>query len=209
MAQKPAKRHVIADIRIQCGLTQPELAEILGCHSATVQRIEQGTLQMSEDFAQKAEAALDVAASYLLANDAQQPPVTVRGGRWTKELYEFAQGARWFATEQKPSGTRIRFRSGPLPLEGAMDEFTAWKLEDYTSKIHAMLESTKGTPRQGILLHRLNNALKALSEDFKPDAAVLEKYEPRLQKLSAAYDKVAKRISDEEHRRIWREEQEP
>ena len=85
-------------------------------------------------------------------------------------------------------------RPGPAPLEGATDEFTAWKLEDWTSKIHAMLESTKGSPRQGILLHRLNKALNAPAEDFKPDKAVLEKYEPSLQKLRAAYDKIARSI---------------
>jgi len=209
MPQKPAKRHVLADIRIECGLTQPELAKILDCAAVTVQRIEQGKLGLSEDLARKIEQEIDVSASYLLANDPNEAAVTTRGGLWAKELYEFAQGARSVVVEKKPSGGwRGRLRVGPHPLAEAKDEFIKWKLADYTADIHAMLEATSGSPRQGILIHRLNTAIKGLLEDFKPDQATLASHEPPLRKLRDAYDKIAQRVSDEEHDRIWREEQE-
>ncbi len=79
MAQRPAKRHVLADIRIKCGLSQPGLAKILGVAHVTVQRIEQGRLALSEDLARRAEEELGVSASYLLANDLQEEPVMPEG----------------------------------------------------------------------------------------------------------------------------------
>jgi transcriptional regulator with XRE-family HTH domain len=200
MPRPPAKRHVLAEIRIQCGLTQPELAKILGCASITVQKIEQGNLSLSEDLARRAETELGIAARYLLANDPQQKPVTLRGGLWTKEHYEFAQGASRFSIDKG-----VLWRVGPHPDEGAIEEFTALKLADWTSKIHAMLEATKSTRRQGILSHRLNKAINALLEDFKPDPTTLAQYAPKLKRLQAAYDKETDRLAKEEMERQWRE----
>jgi transcriptional regulator with XRE-family HTH domain len=59
VAQKPAKRHVLANARIEVGLSQVELADLLGCSTASVQRIEQGTLGLSEELALKVQEALE------------------------------------------------------------------------------------------------------------------------------------------------------
>src|ERR1700730_13890862 len=93
MSRPSAKKHVIADIRLKCGLTQPQLAKLLGVAGISLQRVEQGTLRMSEEMAAKAEKQLDVSGAYLLANDPTQAPVTPRGGLWNVEHYEFSQGS--------------------------------------------------------------------------------------------------------------------
>jgi hypothetical protein len=101
------------------------------------------------------------------------------------------------------TGASLRLRTGPHPYKGNEDEFVTWQTEDLTARIRALLEGTKGTPKQGILVHRLNKALESLQKDFQPDEATLAKYQPQLKKLRAAYDAVAERISDEEHDRLW------
>jgi transcriptional regulator with XRE-family HTH domain len=209
MAQRPAKRHVLADIRIKCGLSQPGLAKILAVAHVTVQRIEQGRLALSEDLARRAEEELGVSASYLLANDLQEEPVTPKGGRWTTDMYEFAQGSRGTAVEEMPSGKRryhVRADSGFMPKTA--DSLVAWRVADFSANIDAMFQATKGTPRQGILLHRLNKAITSLAEDFPHDETTLAKHAPKIKKLKAAYDKISRRIGQEESDRIWREEQE-
>jgi transcriptional regulator with XRE-family HTH domain len=207
MAQRPARRHVIADIRIKCGLPQPGLAKILGVAGVTVQRIEQGTLELSEDLARRAEEELGVSAAYLLANDPQEEPVTPKGGRWTTDMYEFSQGSRSNAVEEMPSGNK-RFHVRAIDtVPGAADTFIAWRTADYCAKIEGMLQATKGLPRQGILLHRLNKAMSALLESFPPDEATLAKHAPKVRKLKAAHDEIAQRLMQEESARIWREEQ--
>jgi len=140
MAQRPAKRHVIADIRIKCGLSQPGLAQILGVSAVTVQRIEQGTLELSEDLAGRAQEELGVSAGYLLANDPQEESVTPKGGRWTTDMYEFAQGSRSTAVEEMPSGNkRFHVRAGSVLVPETADSLVAWRVADYTAKIDAML----------------------------------------------------------------------
>ena len=85
MPKQPVKRHVLAEVRIKCGLTQRELGELLGVAMITIQRIEQGSLALSEDLATKAERELNVSAAWLLANDSKQPAVARSGlGLWTK-----------------------------------------------------------------------------------------------------------------------------
>jgi transcriptional regulator with XRE-family HTH domain len=207
--QKPAKRHVLANVRIECGLTQDQLAEILRRAKVSIQKVEQGQMSLSEELAEQIEKELDVSAAWLLENNPDSNPVTPRGGRWTKELFEFAQGARVAVVEVKPSGKwRARVRSGPHPLAGAKEEFAAWKVQDTAAKVHALIAGTEGSPSQGIMLHRLNTALKELMQRFRVDEAVLEQYKPQLSKLRAAYDRAEQKISEEEHDRMWREEQE-
>ena len=69
-----------------------------------------------------------------------------------------------------------------------------------------MLEPLKEPLGKGILVHRLNEAVNKLLEDFKPDEGVLKKYGLRIKKLRSTYDSVARKIAQEEHDRIWREE---
>src|SRR6516164_9489950 len=92
MPQQPAKRHVMAEIRLLLGLSQGEFAKLLGCSLSTVQRIEQNTLALSEELAAKAQKILDVSARWMLANDPEQMAVTPRGNLWTKDFYELTQG---------------------------------------------------------------------------------------------------------------------
>ena len=213
MAQKPALRHVLGQVRLQAGLSQSELAKILGCAAVTVQKIEQGNLGLSEELATKAEEEIGVAAAWLLANDPKQPAVTPRGGLWTFDHYEFAQGARVVMTEEKSDGGKsFRFKRKAdltLPLgdeEDAVNAFIALKTAEAASLIRAMLEGSKRLPRQGILVHRLRKALKALHEDFKPDKATLEKDKPEIEKLRKRYEKMCRRISQEFSHKLWLEE---
>ncbi len=215
MPQRPALRHVLGKIRLACGLSQKELAKLLGVAPITIQKIDQGVLQLSPDLAGKAENELDVAAGWLLANDSNTPPVTPRGGKWTKELYEFVQGGRYIVSESsepitKRSATQVRSSVTTLirvnkdfpPVEGA-EQFTAWRAADYSARIHAMLAGAKASPRQGILLHRLKRTIESLAEDFPADQRTLDQYGPKIAKLKAAFEKRSKQIAQQETERLW------
>jgi hypothetical protein len=149
----------------------------------------------------------------LLANDPTQPAVTPSGGLWTVDHYEYAQGARLVMTEEKPDGGKpFRFKRKAdltLPLgdeEDAVNAFISLKTAEAASLIRAMLEGSKRLPRQGILVHRLRKALKALLEDFKPDKATLEKDRPEIEKLREKYEGIARRISEKFSHDLWLEE---
>jgi transcriptional regulator with XRE-family HTH domain len=207
MAQKPALRHVLGQVRLQAGLSQSGLAKILGCAAVTVQKIEQGNLSLSVELATKAQEELGIKAAWLLANDSTKPAVTVRGGLWTKDAYEFAQGSRWAVTEEDSYGIKIAaLRFDTLPIgesDIAADAFIALTMAETNSLIYAMLQATRKLPKQGILIHRLQQMLKALKEDFKPDEATLKKLRPEIQKARKAYEAIRQKISAQEVERMW------
>lgn len=197
MSQPPAKRHVIADVRLKAGLSQAALAKILGCAAVTVQRIEQGKLGLSEGLAAKAQKVFDVSAGWLLANDPRQLALTPRGDMWTKDFYELTQGT--------PPGHSYGIYYG-VPVadaEKSLTAFTVLKATEAKALIHAMLEGAKGRPKQGILLHRLRTALDALKGDFPPDKVILEKYQPEIEKAREASNNMFKQNAERAMERIW------
>jgi transcriptional regulator with XRE-family HTH domain len=191
-------RHVLAQVRQQTELTQAQLAKLLGVALITVQRIEQGSLALSEELALRIQSELDVSASYLLANDPSTPMVAATGAKWRKRHFELVQGSRYAAKAEKPIGVQV-YGS----VARAADEFTHWRLLDITAKVHALLAGSAGLPRSGILLHRLYMSLASLENDFPTDKATLESYAPRLAKLRAAFEARSEAIADAESEALW------
>jgi transcriptional regulator with XRE-family HTH domain len=206
MSQKPAKRHVLAEVRIKADLSQAELAKILGVATISVQKIEQGHLSLSEELAVKAQKELGVSAAWLLANDPAKPAVTPRGGLWTMEFYQFAQGSLDAVGEEvgdKMLGQVRLYTLPPSDNDRAQDAFIALTRIETDSVIHALLEATKGRPVQGILIHRIRTMLNALREQFTPDKATLKKHRSRTQKARKTYEDIYKKIGAKELSILW------
>jgi transcriptional regulator with XRE-family HTH domain len=195
--RKPARRHVVADIRIEVGLSQAGLAELLGVAAISIQRIEQGTLALSEELALKAEKTFDVSAAWLLANDPAQLAVTPRNTIWTKNFFELAQGT--------PPGHSYEVQHGvpAVDTRKMVETFTAKKRLEIFALVDAMLEGSAGLPKQGILISRLNSTLKELQKEFKADGKTLERYRPQIEKATKAFEKVRSRITEREKERLW------
>jgi len=166
MAQKPAKRHVLANARIEIELSQADLADLLGCSTATVQRIEQGTLALSEELALKVQEALDISATWLLANDPARPPITPGGGLWNRFNYEFAQASQpeivnYLEAERANEATR----------EELYEDSGARLIY---AKYRAMMKKARGSPKRTILMYRVEKAFQELEKDFPPDKEIFE-----------------------------------
>jgi transcriptional regulator with XRE-family HTH domain len=206
MPQKPARRHVLALVRIAAGLTQGQLAKLLGVKEITISRIERGTLALSEELAAKAQKELGVAAGWLLANDPKTPAISPRGGKWSKQLFEFAQGDRMSVIEKTPKGKIWQSQiTTELDPNEAADQYTAWRAAKYGALIEAMLEGCKRSRRQGILVHRLDWCLQALEKEFPPEPATLERAKPKIEKLHKAFDKILTQIARREMERLFRD----
>jgi transcriptional regulator with XRE-family HTH domain len=197
--QKSARRHVLADIRLSAGLSQAQLAKILGVAAVSVQKIEQGHLALSEELAGKAQEVLDVSARWLLANDPTQSALTPRGNLWTKVFYELTSGT--------PPGHsyEIHYDVPAADARKSVRAFTALKKLKTFAVIDALFEGSAGLPKQGILFHRLDKVLKELKEEFKTDQTTLENYRPKIEKATKAFENVRKRITERETKRIWRD----
>jgi DNA-binding XRE family transcriptional regulator len=73
--QMPASKrsHVVAVLRKNLALRQPELAKMVGCSVATIQSIEVGRLKLSESLASRIWAATGCDRDWLLRNDVSVP----------------------------------------------------------------------------------------------------------------------------------------
>jgi transcriptional regulator with XRE-family HTH domain len=166
VAQKPAKRHVLANARIEVGLSQVELADLLGCSTATVQRIEQGTLALSEELSLKVQEALDISATWLLANDPARPPIAPGGGLWNRFNYEFARASQ---PEFEPVDISLRDkleRENEVKTEELSEDIAA---REIYAMYRAMLKKARGSPKRTILRYRVAKAFQELKKDFPPD----------------------------------------
>jgi transcriptional regulator with XRE-family HTH domain len=90
-------RHTLAVLRQTIGLTQKEMAVLIGRSTRTIQAIELGTLPLSEELAYRIAEATGVEAGWLLDGDLTAPPrkgLTALGagngtGPYTRNEYEF------------------------------------------------------------------------------------------------------------------------
>jgi transcriptional regulator with XRE-family HTH domain len=200
-----AKRHVLASVRRTCGLTQKQLAQLLGVSAISVQRIEQGSLKLSEELAETAQRQLDISAEWLLANDPKIPPLSSRNAYWTKDLYEFRQGSRFTVSEKRLSGRESAFQVNlELTPEQLADKLTDYYKITINAVTDALLEGAKGTPKQGILIHRLTEAMNLLQRDFELNQATMEAYLSKLETTQEAFKQAAKEYAESESKQLWR-----
>jgi transcriptional regulator with XRE-family HTH domain len=85
-----SKQSCLAVLRDIAGLTQRELAEIVGCAGITIQSVELGKLALSRRLAERISLHTGVDVGWLLAGDYKAPPVCLRdpGRLFTKKVYE-------------------------------------------------------------------------------------------------------------------------
>ena len=87
-------RHPLAVLRQVIGISQKELADIIGRSSSAIQAIELRKLNLSEDLAAKIEEATGVSANWLLSGDVNRPIENSLGASYLKDDYELARAKR-------------------------------------------------------------------------------------------------------------------
>jgi transcriptional regulator with XRE-family HTH domain len=181
-------RHVLVKIRREVNdLQQKELADIVGCSTSTIKRVELGDLKLSRRLARKLSEVLGVSINYLLANDLHKKPVTDSSEPWTREVYENLPGRRWRNLDPSERVWKLlysemlisRFQeywgminSVPNPLEAA------WKLSEKLEKAYVAF-LREYPPAFAVLKHAQNE-----HPFFKP---VATRYEVTKRSLKQGY----------------------
>jgi DNA-binding XRE family transcriptional regulator len=204
--QNSARRHVVAEVRLECGLTQAGLAELIGYHTMSLQKIEQGTTKMSTPIAASLSKVFDLDPSWLLANDPEVPPITRTGAPWLREHYELARmdSTAWGLIAQR----------GPLPkseentalLAKMKQLYQAWQEEEFSARIAALLTHAE-TPEEGshpdklprwatrgVILHRLKKFFDSLEDEFELDWKTMESRQERIDKYRLPYLELVEQV---------------
>ena len=90
MRQSP-RRHTLAVLRLLIGLTQKEMAALVGRSVVTIQKIELGKLRLGPELADEISGQTWVSLKWLLDGDIKMAPVAAVGGPYTKKLFELRQ----------------------------------------------------------------------------------------------------------------------
>jgi DNA-binding XRE family transcriptional regulator len=206
--QNPARRHVLADVRLKCELTQAGLAELLDIHTMSIQKIEQGVLAMSAKMATRIGEVLDLDPNWLLANNPTAPPVTQTGIPWLREHYELARMSTttWGLLVQK--GPSPKSKENTARLAKMKQLYRTWQEEELTARIAAILagaDSAGGDgpsepPRGamfGVALQQLKEALDDLEARFPPDWKTLEARQERIDRSRVPYLELVEKLKEE------------
>jgi transcriptional regulator with XRE-family HTH domain len=188
--QNSAGKHVLAKVRAEAELTQGELAALLHCHKMTIQRIEQGLLELSVSLAERIQEVLGVSASWLLTNNFEITEVTPEGRPWYKSDFEMAQvrATAWGKVALPPSGSEA-----PNQLATLTEQLKRWRLHRLMTCMDSSLSLAQKAGRFnefGLLLNRLENAIADTIANFGIDPEVLKAGEPKEAALRKAYQRT-------------------
>ena len=159
-------RHPLAVLRQVIGLGQKELAEIVGKSTATIQAIELGKLNLSEELALKISVETGVSARWLLDGDPNVEPVMDDGGSgihlgiFTKNDFEERRADRLQNVDHS-------IRSIGLPWREA-------------ARLFAIKEAAEATANSRMLKYRISKFLDELEKEFGTSKKAYEEEAERM-----------------------------
>ena len=141
-------RHTLAVLRTFLGLTQKEVAEILGCSTPTIQAIELKKLPLSSKLADRIRMEMGVSIAWLLAGQPDQPPLDNHGRPYTKNVFE-----RTRANRENP--------------DQMLDEMMArFALTLHTGEVADLLLAAFAKNKTQLCSYKISQALRSLRAEF-------------------------------------------
>ena len=147
------KRTPAAVLRAILGVKDVEMAELLGCSRATIHSLESGRLKMSEVMARRMLHETHISPQWLLAGNAEEPPVSAGGAPYTRAFFERAQAEK-----------------------AILDRPAHWSLLldalGYSAQLVAILTNASFHGEYYMASYKTWAAIRALREEFGQDLAV-------------------------------------
>ncbi len=170
-------RHTVAVLRKIAGLSQGELAAMVGRSKRTIQAIEIGRLKLSEDLAVKIAHETGVTVQWLLEGDYNTPPrVAFSDSPFSRKIFEDTQAAITAGKNPNPLAINLS-NEGDISLELAPVAMMAKLVEQTNSLLHpqidywlaAILSSIFAAAKAGqarLAIYRLAEFSKAMKKEF-------------------------------------------
>ena len=136
-------RHPLAVLRTKLGLTQKEMADLVGRAARTIQSVELGTMPLSEGLARVIAEATGVGVGWLLEGDPTAPPRQEGGGTYTRGDFE-----------RRRAG--LEEFHGPCTVAGERDR-------QLVTLVQGLLWDTMGTPGGELVRWKLRRFVASLS----------------------------------------------
>ncbi len=150
----PHLRHPLGVLRNIIGKTQQEFALLLGDYSHhTIEAIERGALELSEQLAQEISNKTNINVGWLLRGDPRALPVDTRNRPYTRKTFELA-----------------RVREHPAPGGGlTLQELLHWAADKHCRRVLGIIASAVEKGTADLCDYRLTEALDNLEKRFGCD----------------------------------------
>ena len=177
-------RHTLAVLRNTIGMGQKEMAELVGRSTRTIQAIELGQLQLSEDLAMRIAAETGIEVGWLLENDLSKPPIGRMANGVDRSLHPYDRRIfEWYrAWKETPLATEEQKKAkleqlaatgelhfGMSDIKRSRKEETAepWKPYDkwLVSAMQCIIATSALSDYKELIHWKLNKALQEIAKE--------------------------------------------
>lgn len=181
-------KHVLAVLRRILGLKQKEMANLVGCSTATIQAVEYGKLVLSEKLAVEVQQQTGVDLEWLLSNDVSKPVVNPVGDPYTKELFTQRQAfLKSSVGDLETNGVTIRFEVSRLVARLACGACAAIKAK-----------------KVALFAYKCGRALEDLQKEFGGDLARWPWAKRPFQAVVRDIERILEKDATESLEEVWR-----
>ena len=146
---RSTKKSTLAVLREIIGINAGQMGKRLGCSRHTINSIEINRIALGEERATKLFTETQISPDWLLANDPKAPPVSAKGERYTREIFERAQ-----AENQKGF------------FEQGHPYFRRTNTIGFCAQLVAILESASAQKKYFMAAYKVGKALDSLRDEF-------------------------------------------
>lgn len=139
-------RHTLAVLRTFLGLTQKEMANILGCSTPTIQAIELKKLPLSDKLADRIRYETGIDLAWLLGGNPSAPMIGLANTPYTKETFEICQASstRRGSTPGDPHGVETLLSSALVQIQTMiLESYDRDKLDLFSFKLQQALQELR------------------------------------------------------------------
>jgi transcriptional regulator with XRE-family HTH domain len=157
------QRTTSAVLRFKLQIKDVEMAELLGCSTATIHSLESGRLKLSDAMAMRMFHETGISPEWLLAGDPKAPPVSVLGDPFDKATFDRAQASK--------------------ASRDTRSEDVLWlDVLDFSARLGAILVSARSGKKYYLARYKAWKAVEALGKEFGQELSI---YSPTGSSLSA------------------------
>jgi len=154
--RRSKKRHPVAVLRLKCGKSQKEFADLIGCTLGNLQKVEATRAKsghgLSQQLAQRIFHETGVSLEWLRKGDPKAPCVSARGEIYTPEIFARTQAERKFYDR--------------APWDRPHPWFQNNDALGCCARVVAILQSAGKREKYYMAMYQLGAALDKLQKDF-------------------------------------------
>jgi transcriptional regulator with XRE-family HTH domain len=196
----PPKPSKLAQLREVCGLSQKEMADLVGRSVHTIRAIEQGKLALGVELARKISQETGVAVIWLKDESIKGPPVEPGGFEITRTAFELRSADK--ACDSNPGGLAVQSlirQLGQILLSAEKDPnfiLCVWRVSVFLDKLRAEFPLKERSEEEIEAILRSAQQMASSKVEIKSSGSKKKRPKAVFEELSARFNALRTRSAD-------------